>query len=352
VKTGVLFVNFGGPTQDDELEPFLFQLLSDVLPGPEMVRKLAARFIARRRSEFVRPIYRSIGWSPLVEDSRAQAAAAMEGVDGDLPWALGMMFSEPSMEVGLRGLLDCGVERLLVVGLFPHYSFATAGSAYNLVHKALVRLGQADMAVHYAKAFYNEPAYHEALAATVQEAAPQLTGEGPVHLLFSAHGLPLSFLRKGDPYPEHVRQSIRQTVRLLRWTDPWHLAWQSRLGPAKWLSPSMPTTLDELAATGAQRVLIVPVSFVGEHIETLDEIDREYRDHAVNAGIPHFGRARAVGMQPRFIQCLTDQVTGALSRFDAYSCARCLLPKPDAHRRQARCGNCRFVFPAYLREGR
>jgi ferrochelatase len=353
VNDGVLFVNFGGPTRDEELEPFLLRLLSDVLPGPEPVAAFFARRLAPRRAAVVREVYRRIGWSPLVNDSRAQADAAMRGLNRpDLPWAIGMMFSDPSIEHGLRELLDRGVERVLVVGLFPHYSFATAGSAYDFVHKALVRLGRPTVPVHYAKVFYDEPDYLEALAHTITQGVARLEGDGPIDLLFSAHGVPLSFLRRGDPYPDHVRESARRVVRTLGWTDPWHLGWQSRLGPAKWLSPSTPAMIDRLAADGARRLLFVPVSFVGEHIETLDEIDREYVEHAHHAGIPHVARAPALGLDPAFVRCLTGLVRDALARFDAYQCARCLRPEHPSHRRQKQCPNCNFAFPLYLREGR
>jgi ferrochelatase len=352
MKTGVLFVNFGGPTRDEELEPFLYNLLSDVLPGPEPFARFLAGRIAPRRAAVVRPIYRRIGWSPLVADSRAQAEGAMAGLNRpDLPWAVGMMFSEPSIEASLRELLAAGVERVLVVGLFPHYSFATAASAYDFVHKALVRLDRVDLPVHYTKVFFDEPDYLEALASTIRRGVANLDGDGPLDLLFSAHGIPLSFIRRGDPYPDHVRESVRRVVRLLDWQDPWHLAWQSRLGPAKWLAPSTPDAIERLARGGARRLLIVPVSFVGEHIETLDEIDREYREHALHAGFAHVGRAPALGLEPAFLRCLSGLVRGALERFEVYSCARCLRPEDEGHRRQVQCGNCRFVFPRYLREG-
>jgi ferrochelatase len=350
MKPGILFVNFGGPTKDEELEPFLFNLLSDVLPGPESIARAAAGVFAPLRAKKVRDVYREIGWSPLVADSRAQAESAMAAADADVPWALGMMFSDPTMAQGITELRNQGVDHLVVVGLFPHYSFATAGSAYDMVHKALVSGGLGHMPVHYARVFYDDPTYLDALAATIRQGASKLEGEGPIDLLFSAHGVPLSFIRRGDPYPDHVRESVRQVVRHMGWTDPWHLSWQSRLGPVKWLAPGTPDVIDRLAAEGSQRLLMVPVSFVGEHIETLDEIDREYRDHAVHAGIRHFGRAPALGLEPAFIQCLADVVDDAIARFDRYTCARCLIPKPDAHRRRKQCDNCRFVFPSYLRE--
>jgi ferrochelatase len=351
MKPGLLFLNFGGPTCDEELEPFLRNLLADVLPGPERVAGFAASILAPRRAEKVRETYREIGWSPLVADTREQVAGTLARMTDPPPHALGMMFTEPSVPNGVKALLDQGCDHIIAIGLYPHYSFATSAASYEMVHKALVELGRPSLPVHYARAFFDDPTYLEAVAATIREAASTMDGEGPIHLLFSAHGIPLSFVRRGDPYPEHVRASVRGVVQALGWEDPWDLAWQSRLGPIKWLDPDTRTTLREYGKAGVERVLIVPISFVGEHIETLDEIDREFAELAHEAGIPHFGRAAALGTQPAFLQCMADLATEALGRFDHHRCSRCLVPKPDAHRRRKRCDSCSFVLPTYLQEG-
>ncbi|MCA9572265.1 MAG: ferrochelatase, partial [Myxococcales bacterium] len=154
------------------------------------------------------------------------------------------------------------------------------------------------------------------------------------------------------PYPEQVRESARRVVDALGWHDPWTLSWQSRLGPVRWLEPDTLTTLHRLGARGAARVLVVPLSFVGEHIETLHEIDVEYAQVAHEAGIPHFGRADALGLEPAFVDCLADVVRETLARFGTYRCVRCLVPQPaELHRRRDRCPSCAFVTPVHLREG-
>lgn len=353
MKPGVLFANFGGPTADAELEPFLFNLLSDVLPGPSWLSSFMARRIAPARAKQVREPYRRIGWSPLVADSQRQLDATLAILGEHAPpGTLGMMFTPPSMAQGITALLERGCDALVVVGLYPHFSFATAGSSYDMVHAALAEIGKPDLPVHYADCFFDRVAYHEAVAATIEVGRARTPGEGPIHLLFSAHGIPLSFVRKGDPYPDHVRESVRGSIKASGWTDPWSLAWQSRLGPNKWLSPSVDVALERLAAEGVKRLLVVPVSFVGEHIETLDEIDREYAEAAHALGIEHFGRAPALGLTPRFIECLAEVTRDALTHFDRYHCVRCLVPKPDAHRRRKACPNCGFRTPPFLTEFR
>ncbi|MCB9680953.1 MAG: ferrochelatase [Alphaproteobacteria bacterium] len=349
---GVLFVNFGGPAGDAELVPFLANLLGDVLPGPGWLARALGRRLAPLRADRVRPAYTQIGWSPLVADTRAQVDAVRTALGAEAPpMAVGMMFTPPTMAQGLRDLLDQGVDRVLVVGLFPHWSFATSGSAYDMVHHALAEIGRPDLPVHYARAFFADATYVEAVAATVRQAVDTLDGDGPITLLFSAHGLPVSFLKRGDPYPDHVRESIRHVIDHLGWDQPWELAWQSRLGPVRWLEPNTTTTLERLGAEGVQRLVIVPVSFVGEHIETLFEIDVEYVELAHHAGIAHVGRAHALGLEPAFVTCLADLVRQGLERFGSYRCSRCLIPRPVAHRHQGRCPNCAFVFPAHLSEG-
>jgi sirohydrochlorin ferrochelatase len=131
-------------------------------------------------------------------------------------------------------------------------------------------------------------------------------------------------------------------VRELGWTDPYQLAWQSRLGPVRWLGPSTPEAIARLGAAGVGRVLVVPVSFVGEHIETLDELDKELAEDAHRAGISAFGRAAALGMEPLFLDALTDLVRASLAAFDRARCVRCLLPVPADHHR-ARCLDCGFT---------
>lgn len=347
MNPGLLFVNFGGPTNADELEPFLANLFEDVLPLPGLVLPFVAKVVASRRKPKVLPQYEAIGFSPLVADTKAQMEGAIDLLETAPPAAMGMMFTPPTVADAVAHLRDQGADAIVALGLFPHYSLATTGAAYSRVWQAVAPTG---LPVHFVPPFYDHPEYIRSLAATVRAGVEQIGGEGPIDLLFSPHGLPLSFIRKGDPYPEQARESIRRVVDELAWTDPYHVGWQSRVGPVKWLTPSTDDVIKELGAAGRKRVLVVPISFVGEHIETLYEIDVEYRHIAEQAGITWFGRAPAVGVDERFLACLADLAKTGLAHFGAYKCMRCLVPKPDQHRRQVKCPNCAFTFPAFLRE--
>jgi len=352
MKLGVAVLNFGGPRNEEELVPFLTELLADVLPGPTFLKGLAAPLLARSRSKRVGPNYAEIGWSPLVAVHRDQMAALKPLLDDDIVLASGMMFTPPTMDQCVKTLLEEGVDTVIAISMFPHYSLATTQTAYSFFHEALVRAGHADMPVHWVAGYYDHPAYVSALATTIRDGAAALPGEGPIDLVFTPHGLPLSFVHRGDPYPDQIRESVRRVIDVLEWSDPWHLGWQSRLGPVKWLSPSTPEVLERLAREERNRVLLVPISFVCDHIETLHEIDIEYRDLANELAIPHFGRAPALGLSADFIRCLAAKIDEARSHMDRYRCVRCLHPKAEWHRKRRRCDACRFQTPAFLRESR
>ena len=350
---GLLVCDFGGPQKEEDLVPFLTLLLEDVLPFPPWVKRHAAPWIAKRRSVAVKQNYETIGWSPLIDTHNAQVAALKQRLSPDLPVASCHLFTPPFAETAIKDLLDQGVDRIIALPMFPHYSFATTHAAFSFAFSAMQRLGVADLPVHWIPAYYDHPLYLDALGATIVEGVARTSGEGPSHVVFSPHGLPVTFLtKKHDPYPTQIQESARQVMRKLAWPDPWSLGWQSKLGRSRWLTPSTPQTLKRLAGEGVKRVTLVPIAFASEHIETLHEIDIEFAEEAHALGIPHFGRAPALGLQPAFIACLADLVNTAIADVDAYHCVRCLLPKPDEHRRQQRCPNCDFTFPDYLRLGR
>jgi ferrochelatase len=342
-KPGVLLLNFGGPARPEELEPFLRELFTDVLPFPGWLKWLAVPWIASSRAKKVRTNYETIGWSPLVETTGQQLDALAAALDG-VPTAMGMQFSEPTIEQALLSLADQGADHIVAIGLYPHYSIATADSTYAMVAAARRRLDLGHIPLHFVNGFHDHPIYIDALADTIKTGIEQTPGTGPVAVLFSPHGLPMSIVNKGDPYPDHVRTSAELAMAALRWEEPWHLGWQSRVGPVKWLAPSTETRLTELGTAKTERVCVVPLSFVGEHIETLHEIDIEYAEHAHEAGVVHFGRAPALGLHPGFIACLADLATTAISDFGNMRCPRCLVraPRPET------CAECGYPIPGWL----
>lgn len=347
-KPGLLVINFGGPQSEAELAPFLEELFMDVLPLPDLFKRFAAGRIAKARVGRVAPSYAQIGWSPLVPSTREQVDALRDLLGPEGPEvAMGMMLSPPSLRTAVRDLLDRGVDSIVALALFPQWSFATSGAAFDRLDDALEAEGVRDLPLHRVPAFFGHPGYVRALAKTIQRGLENLPGDGPVDLLFSPHGLPLSLLRRGDPYPEQVRITVRAVLEELQWDGPAHVGWQSRVGPVKWLEPSTEHETKRLGKEGRQRVLVIPVAFVGEHIETLHELDIELAAIARESGIPHFGRAPALGMEPIFIECLADLARQGIARFGKDSCVRCTLPITPGYVK-GRCAACRFVPPQHL----
>jgi ferrochelatase len=329
MRPGVLLLNFGGPRGPEELTPFLRNLFDDVLPFPTWVKRLAVPCIAASRAKRVGAHYQAIGWSPLVPGTDLQRQALQVALRPEIvPVRMGMLFTPPTVATALDALRAEGVDALIALALFPHFSQTTTGAAFARTRQALLD-ARLEIPVHYVGPFFGSDAYVEGVANTVRAGLRRLPGQGPVHLLFSPHGLPMSVVEQGDPYPDQVRRSARLVVDALRWTDPWHLAWQSRVGPSPWLAPSTLDVVKTLGRDGAERVLVVPISFVGEHIETLWELDVELARVAHASGIRDFGRAPALGTEPRFIDCLAECVRDGITHL-ARSSPRLVEKEPLA----------------------
>ncbi len=338
MRTALLVINFGGPQRPGEVEPFLFELFRDPdvipLPGGPAVQSVFADLICSRRWTKTAAQYAQIGgFSPLVPMTFRQAEALAEVLRGegvDLSLHVGMRYTRPTIREALKAIKAAGPARIVALALYPHYSFATMGSSFGEVARQLAALGMgADWPITYAPAYPDDPDYVAAVAETVREALAGLPPDAHPHLLFSAHGLPVSFIEKGDPYQRHVQVTVGAVVRELGWKGPYGLSWQSRVGPARWLAPGTDDALRTLGATGCDAVVVVPVSFVGDHIETLFELDVEYRHVAEAAGITHWRRAPALDARPRFIKALANQVRRALAG-DLPQPGCCLLPRPPA----------------------
>jgi ferrochelatase len=341
MRTVLLILNFGGPQRAGEVEPFLFELFRDPdvipIPGPPIVREAFADLISGLRWPRIAKQYAQIGGgSPLVPMTYAQgealqAALAAEGIDVEVHYA--MRYTRPFTRTALEAIKAGGPARIIALGMYPHYSFATLGSSYAELfrqHQALKMT--ADWPITYVPAFPVDAGYINALTETVQEALATIPPDIKPHLLFSAHGLPVSFVEKGDPYPRHIQATVLAVVEKLGWTGPHSLAWQSKVGPAAWLTPSTETELRRLGAAGQEAVLVVAVSFVGDHIETMFELDIEYREVAEEAGIHHWFRAPALNTRPTFIQSLATQVKQSLQAAPACGVGCCRLPRPAGMR--------------------
>jgi ferrochelatase len=315
---GIVALNLGGPDSLEDVEPFLRNLFGD----PEVIRlgwarflqPLLARMISRRRAPLSREAYAQIGGrSPIRAESTAQAEAVAEalrrrGVEAR-PY-VGMCCWHPFMAEAVAAMRAEGVEHAVALPLFPHFSRTTTGSAFTLLDRAAAG---APLELARVERYPDAPGYVQALCDRVREAIETLppTHRDTAPVLFSAHGLPESYIRRGDPYLDDVRTTVAAVTRALRVEARSELAFQSRVGPQKWLSPYTEEALDRLAASGCLAVVVCPVAFTGEHIETLQEIDIVYRERATSRGIAHFARAHTVGCHPAFIDALAELALAA-----------------------------------------
>ncbi len=328
-RVAVLLFNLGGPETQDEVEPFLVNLFSDsdIMDLPPLLGKFLPRLIARLRAPKSRGYYAAIGGgSPLRSITEDQARLLEEGLNGgqserSFRVFLAMRYASPRLSQILAPLLSFRPDRLVLLPLYPQRSTTTTRSSFR-EFKALLSgtLALPGDRLHVVTAFPDSPAYIEALGETVIKAIEALPDNGhPVDILFSAHGIPESRIRKGDPYQLDTETTMGAVSKYLERVVSgrslrFHLAYQSRVGPLKWLGPETKKTIVDLATRSrCVNLVLVPVSFVSDHQETLYEMDITYRDLARSSRILHFERAPALNIQPSFIKALARLTEEALS---------------------------------------
>lgn len=311
-KTAVLLLQMGGPDSLSAIEPFLYNLFSDrdiIRIGPAFLQPVIARFIARRRSKKVMEYYKKIGGKSPIRELTEQQGAELEAVLGpDYRCFVAMRYSKPDTAEALAAISREGITKVIALSLYPHNSRATVGSSINELERTLKK-SAAPFSLAYIRQFYDHPSYIAALAEKVEKGLAGFSDRSTVQVVFSAHGLPQSFIDSGDLYLEHIQATVRLTMEHFGGISH-HLAFQSRAGPVKWLEPSTEAKIAELAATGCKQLLMVPLSFVSDHIETLYEIDIQYKDEAAALGITDFRRTEALNSSPAFISCLAELVRG------------------------------------------
>ncbi len=324
---GVLLLNLGGPDSLSAVQPFLYNLFSDrqiIRLGPPFLQKPLAWLISSLRSSRTKASYKLIGGrSPIREFTLGQAGALQQSLQGTGPDLqhiefavfVGMRYWHPYIEETVKEIHEQGIEKLIVVSLYPHYSVATTGSSLSCLKRILV--SYPSIKTHDIISWYDHPLYIDALAETVEKGLKIFGGASmtadsavaDVHLLFSAHSLPVRFIDEGDPYVEHTEATVKAVAA--RFRNPWRLSYQSKSGPVAWLEPSTEQMLKQMASEGVKNLLVVPVSFVSDHIETLYEIDMLYKDMAAGLGM-RLERTDSLNLSPLFISALGDIVIEAV----------------------------------------
>ena len=377
-KLGVMLLNLGGPEKQGDVEGFLYNLFADpdIIRLPKFVsglQKPLATLLSKRRAPQSMKAYESIGGgSPIVQYTTAQARA-LEGLLEQRGFSgarcyIGMRYWYPFTEQALEEIKRDKVDALVILPLYPQFSISTSGSSLRVLQetfaKDLETWGQDRILHTVVPAWYNRPGYVHSMAGLIANElahySPEEAKDGGLHVLFSAHGVPQSYIEAGDPYQAQIQECVKligDELGAMGWgkvafTDPaiadqssssggtekegreeedaWkqttvHLSYQSRVGPVEWLRPYTDDVLEDLGQKrGVRNLVVVPISFVSEHIETLEEIDIEYRELAEENGVTRWRRCPALNTDARFIEELADLVSDALAEPTLSVSAACI----------------------------
>jgi ferrochelatase len=333
-RRAVVLMNLGGPDSLDAVRPFLYNLFSDraIIRLPAPLRLPLAALIAWRRASTARGIYAQLGGaSPLLANTQAQARALEQELGPGHRCFIAMRYWRPLTAASVSEVKQWNPDEIVLLPLYPQFSTTTTESSLAVWERE-ARRQRLDAPTWSIRSYPDAPGFIAALAAAALEALDAAQGDAaqgdaaqgdaaqddphPIRLLFSAHGLPEKIVKAGDPYPREVATTAAALLRAL--DRPGSNApgldatvcYQSRVGPLAWTGPSVE---EELRRAGRDRVgvIVVPVSFVSEHSETLVELDREYRHLAEQRGVPSYRRVPTVGVDPRFITALAELVRDA-----------------------------------------
>ncbi|KAE9602742.1 putative protoporphyrin ferrochelatase [Lupinus albus] len=325
-KIGVLLLNLGGPETLEDVQPFLFNLFADpdIIRLPRLfsfLQKPLAQFVSVARAPKSKEGYASIGGgSPLRQMTDAQAEELRKSLwEKNVPANVyvGMRYWHPFTEEAIEQIKKDGVTKLVVLPLYPQFSISTSGSSLRLL-ESIFREDEylANMQHTVIPSWYQREGYVTAMANLIEKELKGFDSPKEVMIFFSAHGVPLAYVEDaGDPYKAEMEECvdlIMEELEKRKINNAYTLAYQSRVGPVEWLKPYTDDTIVELGKTGVKSLLAVPISFVSEHIETLEEIDVEYKELALKSGIENWGRVPALGCEPTFISDLADAVIESL----------------------------------------
>ena len=349
-RIAIVLFNLGGPDRPEAVRPFLTNLFTDpaILRVPGFIRPILGRYIAWKRTRPALENYAILGGkSPLLELTEGQARALEAEMAGDAGIALrcvvAMRYWHPFSDAAARDVKAWAPDEILLLPLYPQYSTTTTGSSVTAWEEACRAIGLSVPTTTLC-CWHSHPGFAAATAALVRsayaEARAALPADVPLRLLFSAHGLPESIVKAGDPYQWQVERSVDAVVSALALDGLDHaICYQSRVTPEPWIGPS---TEDEIERAAHDKValLVCPIAFVSEHSETLVELDVEYREVAHKLGVPGYFRVPAQNSDPAFIAALADIARTAIGS-DRALCSfaggrQCPKPQTDCPHGKAR----------------
>jgi len=317
-RVAVVLLNLGGPDSLDAVEPFLYNLFSDPdiidFPGSFLFRKKLAKMISTRRAPMVQKQYAKIGGkSPIKEYTLRQAELLEERLNERLPAKVlvAMRYWNPSTDDAIDAVMAEGIEKVVLLPLYPQFSKATTVSSSKEWEKRTKERGVADkLNVMSIDHYHTDDKYVQSIVERINEGlerfAPELRDQ--VTIVFSAHGTPMKLVRSGDPYSGHIKETVAAVMDKGSYSQPHTLCYQSKVGPLKWLTPSTPDTVRRLASEGVRHMLIVPIAFTSDHLETLFELNIEYRRVAKEAGVEQYEVTEGLNESPTFIDALAGLV--------------------------------------------
>jgi protoporphyrin/coproporphyrin ferrochelatase len=317
-QIGVVLLNLGGPDSLEAVEPFLYNLFSDPdiidFPLSFFFRNRLAKLISTRRAPRVQEQYKKIGGkSPLKDHTLRQASLLEKKLNEKIPARVyaAMRYWHPSTEETLDAIKKDGIGKVVLLPLYPQYSKATTESSVKEWEKYLeLRVNGLKLETSLVESYYDFPPYIQAFVERINEGLERFPAESRenVQLVFSAHGTPMRLVRQGDPYSGHIKKTVEAIMRQGKYKNDHSLCYQSKVGPMKWLTPSTPDTIKELAVRGVKGMLIIPVAFTSDHLETLFELGIEYRHVAKNAGVERYEVTGGLNDSPTFIDALAKLV--------------------------------------------
>ena len=311
-KIAVVLFNLGGPDSLEAVEPFLFNLFCD----PDIFnlpfgQKLFAKIISSRRAPKIVGEYKLIGGkSPINEWTEKQRSMLEKNLRKDYPSLdvhIAMRYWKLLTDETVAKVEKANYEKIILLPLYPHYSITTTGSSFNEWKRHYK--GEASKLV-FINDYYADEKYVAAINQRIDETILQFPEKirREVQIVFSAHGTPVSLVKKGDPYSNHIKETVNAVMNARKHSHEHHLCFQSKVGPMKWLEPTTASMIEELAQENKKNLLIVPISFVSDHVETLYELDIEYRHVADKCGIENYIVMKGLNDSELFIESLTEIV--------------------------------------------
>ena len=325
MKLAVIVFNLGGPDSLEAVEPFLVNLFSDpaIISLPGFVRRPLARAIARRRAPFAKTIYARMGGrSPILQETETQARALERELEHRGAAArvfIAMRAWKPFGRETVAAVAQWGPDRVVLLPLYPQFSTTTTASSLAAWREACVETGFV-CKTDYVCCYPWDSGFVATVAELTRDALAQRKGGMDYRVLFSAHGLPKRTIARGDPYQWQIERSVEAIVEALAQEDlDWRISYQSRVGPLEWIGPATDKEIEKAGAEG-KGLIVVPVSFVSEHSETLVELDIDYAGLAARAGVPDYLRVSTVRAHPRFIEGLGRLVMLAAAGDSTMTC--------------------------------